>query len=352
MKYAIVTIVPLLTGIILIPIIIHLSRKFRILDHPGERKVHTISKPVLGGIGIALGFGLGFFFLYRFGMISMFLKYRIFLIGLGIMFTVGLLDDIFNLKPYVKLFAQVGAAILFVSLGEISTLFLPLRVVAYIITFLWIVGITNSFNLLDNMDGLTSGISIICAGIFALLYLYLKQPALMWICIVFMSAQVSFLIFNFNPSKIFMGDTGALFSGYFFATISIMGSYTELSRLQHLPVLIPAVVLTVPIFDTLSVMWIRLKNKKPLFKGDKNHFSHRLVELGMTHREAVLFIYLVTLGTGIGATFLISINWLQAILLFIQVLIFLVIIIILMITAKQIKQKNGESNNENELENS
>ena len=342
MKEIVIVFAPFLVSIILIPLTIFLSKKFKILDYPGDRKVHKISKPLLGGLGITIGFFVGILLMNKFGLINFTRKYHIFMIGLGIMFFVGLLDDIFNLKPWIKLFAQIGAAVLFVSLGEISTVHLPFRIIAYIITFGWIIGITNSFNLLDNMDGLSSGISIICAGIFALLYMQTKQYELMFLCLIFLSAQFGFLLFNFYPSKIFMGDTGSLFTGYFFATISIMGSYVEFSRLSRLPVLIPVLVLTVPIFDTVSVIFIRLRKGVSIFKGDKNHFSHRLVELGMSHKQAVVFIYIVTFGTAVSAMFLPSVNLLQAGLLFLQIIIFLLIIITLMIVGKNSNQNNGE----------
>ncbi len=344
MKELIIIILPFIVSAGLIPILILISKKFNVLDHPGERKVHSVSKPLLGGIAIAVAFFIGFFLLKHNGLIIFTRKFQILLIGSGIIFFIGLLDDLFNLKPGVKLFAQIGVAILFISMGEISTVHVTLKVAAYFISFLWIIGITNSFNLLDNMDGLSSGISIICAGIFAILYMQTKQFDLMYLCIIFLMAHLGFIIYNINPSKIFMGDTGSLFSGYFFATVAIMGSYVEFSRLQRIPVLIPLIILTVPIFDTLSVMAIRLKNKKPLFKGDKNHFSHRLVDLGMSHKQAVLFIYLVTFATGTGALFLPSINWLQALFLLFQTLFIILIIIVLMIAGKKAKDKTEITN--------
>ncbi|HDS09388.1 MAG TPA: undecaprenyl/decaprenyl-phosphate alpha-N-acetylglucosaminyl 1-phosphate transferase [Firmicutes bacterium] len=344
MKELILIILPFIISAVMVPLLILISSKTKILDHPGERKVHRESKPLLGGVAIASAFFIGMLLLIKSGLIIFSNIFLIFLIGLGIVFFIGLLDDIFNLKPWVKLFAQVGAGLLFISLGEVSTVHLTFRLAVYVISFIWIIGITNSFNLLDNMDGLSSGISIICAGIFSILYLQTKQFDLMYLCIIFLMAHLGFIIYNINPSKIFMGDTGSLFSGFFFATISIMGSYVEFSRLSRVPVLIPLIILTVPIFDTLSVIFIRLKKRKPLFTGDKNHFSHRLTNLGMTHKQAVMFIYLVTFATASGALFLPSINWLQALFLLLQTGFIILIIIVLMITGKNAKEKTEKIN--------
>ena len=137
-----------------------------------------------------------------------------------------------------------------------------------------------------------------------------------------------------------MGDSGSLFIGYTIATLSIMGGYTEISRLTQLPVIIPVIILSVPIYDSLSVIYIRLKKKQALFVGDQNHFSHRLYRLGLSHKNSVLFIYLVTFSTGVSAFLLLLVNWIGAIILLLQDLILFVMLSILISVKREKKHED------------
>jgi UDP-GlcNAc:undecaprenyl-phosphate GlcNAc-1-phosphate transferase len=207
-----------------------------------------------------------------------------------------------------------------------------------------VVGITNAFNLLDNMDGLSAGIAIIAAAIFLMITAAQAQIFSAMIFALLAGAIFGFLLHNFYPAKIFMGDTGSLFLGYLLAALSITSSYVVPTSVNLLPVLTPLLILSLPIFDTLSVMFIRYKEGRPLFTGDRRHFSHRLVELGMSERGAVIFIYLVALSVGVAASLLPYLPLWGQILVLLQTVAIYTMITILMHVAKRRHLENGLNN--------
>jgi len=247
------------------------------------------------------------------------------------MFIVGLIDDKIGLKPYVKLLGQIAAAIVLVFYGIRITLFVHNIILSSVITIIWIVVMTNSFNLLDNMDGLSTGVGAISCLMFFLVYQRQGLLEINILLIILLGALAGFLRYNFYPSKIFMGDSGALFIGFLISGIAATGTYLQGSRLTHLPVITPVLILGVPIFDTLSVIYIRRRLHRPIFGGDTNHFSHRLVTLGMTQPQAVLFIYLVAFCAGITSMLLPRVNKDDAFVILIQALAVFAIIVVLMI---------------------
>ncbi len=306
------------------------ARHFNFVDEPGERKIH--SKP------IALGGGIAFFLTVTaivagcviFGFcqarngISPWLPQLVknhvprlagqawlalyVLAGGAVMFMLGLLDDLWLLRPSCKLAVQalVAAALWTVSSRLRLTAFVGLNSISFVYTVLWIVGITNTFNLLDNMDGLSAGVAAIASLVFIVVAAMTQQYFLAAVLLVFAGSLLGFLVFNFPPATLFMGDAGSMFIGYILATLTILFTfYMPGQGASPIPaLLIPLVILAVPIYDTVSVVIIRMAAGKPIFAGDKNHFSHRLVALGMGHRAAVLTIYLVTLCTGLLAPLL------------------------------------------------
>ncbi len=309
-----------------------IALKKGIVDHPGERKMHEHSKPRGAGVSFFLVYAAAFLYLTRGHDFNF--NYKLWLILGFVIFLVGFLDDILNLPAGVKLIVQIAVAVIFTLYIGKATLFLKYKWLQMIISVAWIIGIMNSFNLLDNMDGLSGGISLIVCLIFAFINFQLRNEIyLLYLLLAFIMA--GFLPHNFYPSQCFMGDSGSLFIGFVISTLSMIGVYTEFSLLKHLPVLIPVIVLSVPLYDTLSVIYIRIKNKKPIFVGDKNHFSHRLFDLGLSHKDSVLFIYLVTLSTGIGSFLLLRVNWLGALVILAQVLILFVLLSILIKTGRK-----------------
>ena len=183
---------------------------------------------------------------------------------------------------------------------------------------LWVVGITNSFNLLDNMDGLSSGVAVIIALILGVLTIQQGQYFSALVLLTLAGSILGFLFYNFHPSKIFMGDAGSLLIGYTLAALTESSSYVTTKSVSQLPVVVPALVLGVTLFDTFSVMVIRWREKRPLFVGDNSHFSHRLVKLGMSTRQAVIFIYLVTLCVGMSAILIPELNIFGSVIVLVQ----------------------------------
>jgi len=334
-----------------------IARKFNIIDIPSERKVHKVPTPLLGGLGIFLSILatvlLGILFV-RLNII--FLQLKIYIPGiiqslpkllliLSIGFIVvlfGIFDDIFHLKPFVKLSLQIFVSIALFFAGIKISLFIPNNFISFIITTGWVIFMMNSFNLLDNMDGLSAGVSLISGFILFIFAIQMGQLFVSTLLSVFLGAISGFLIYNFPPAKIFMGESGSSFLGFFLATISIIITFYKYETTNpYLPIFAPLVIFSVPFFDTISIIWIRKKRKLPIFKADKNHISHRLVNLGMNKKQAVIFIYFLTICTGLGALLMKNLNIWGCFIVIIQVIIILSIVGILELVGR----KNGKFNN-------
>ncbi len=221
-------------------------------------------------------------------------------LGCLIIFALGLLDDRFNLPPSVRLCFQVAACIPLIASGVYLKLFLP-PLLAWPLTIFWVVLLTNSFNFLDNMNGLTSGVAVIICLVLGLISLLAREWYMMMLFAMLAGAVLAFWFFNFPKASVFLGDCGSTHLGFLLASLTILCTYYQEGVPSRLPILIPLITLGVPLFDTLSVLWIRLRSGKPLMQGDTNHLSHRLVALGMSRVEAVLFIYGATLVVGLAA---------------------------------------------------
>ncbi len=210
--------------------------------------------------------------------------------GSSFLFFVGLMDDILNIKPYQKLVGQMIGATFIVGLGPR----LPItgyELVDIWITVFWLIGITNAINLLDNMDGLAAGITAIAAGSLAIGFAMNGQTNELVLVSVFIGALLGFLIFNFNPASIFMGDSGSMFIGFLLASSVLMGQAGGRSRSIFSILAVPVLILLVPIFDTTLVTVIRKLWGRKASQGGRDHTSHRLVALGLSERSAVLMIY-------------------------------------------------------------
>ncbi len=354
-----------LISALLIPLIIKLAYKWNVVDRPGQRKIHHIAKPLMGGVGIfsaffitVVGNIIGFSLLLNhplmqnqlqslvklFPFLNNVLPRLIVIIAGGFMIhLLGLLDDIFKGKLSWKLKFLIQFLIaLLVAIFGVRTEFMPGHTLDIIITTIWIVGITNGFNLLDNLDGLTAGISIIAALLFFTVAVLQGQVFFALVLMALAGASMGFLLYNFHPSKLFMGDSGSLFLGFMFGSLTVMGSYVVNTSVGIIPVIMPILILSIPLYDTFSVMFIRWSEGRPLFIGDKCHFSHRLLELGMGHRAAVIFIYLVCLCVGSVAILLPWLSTVGCIIILVQaVIIYTLITLLIMIgRRKNIKNEN------------
>ncbi len=305
---------------LLIPLCSFISRLTGLIDHPGgdSHKSHERSTPLLGGVAIYGSVWLTLLFLVYMGELHWSPALNGIFIGSTLVFLMGLADDIFGLLPATKFFVQLGAAVVVVLHGVTVSLFMGTNIITVAITILWIVGLTNSLNLLDNMDGLTGGVVAISALVFSIITFRQGDWQTLYISVVLIGSMVAFLRFNFEPAEIFMGDAGSCFLGFFLASLAVSANYLVEARLQHLPVITPLLIFAVPLYDTFSVMAIRILKGYPIWQADNRHFSHRLVSLGLTRRSAVLLIYLITFTTGILAVLLPRVNRADALLLLIH----------------------------------
>ncbi|MCX6091137.1 MAG: MraY family glycosyltransferase [Candidatus Atribacteria bacterium] len=228
-----------------------------------------------------------------------------FLLGLAIIFATGLLDDFFKLTPKMKLFGQmVGALFLIYGGVVIQFVTLPWDTLFYIgywgipITFVWIIGISNAMNLIDGMDGLSSGITAIAACTLAIIALQKGRVESATLSFLLVSSVLGFLPYNLPPAKIFIGDGGALFLGTILATISVEGA---LKSATTFTLGVPILILGVPIFDTIFAIIRRKKNGIPITSPDRGHLHHRLLERGLSQKEVVLIVYTISLSFGVSA---------------------------------------------------
>ncbi len=271
-----------------IPKIITLSDRFQLLDSPNSRKSHKHPKPTFGGIGIFLGILSLLFILPTNSTLYLVLGCSFCLLIMGI------LDDLFNMKVLIRLILEIALSyILFYNGFKISSLYGIFGInelhpiISFLLTTVFIVGLTNAFNLLDGIDGLAGGIFCINSLTFAILFLLNQDFIFALLAFSSFGACLGFLKFNFNPAKIFMGDTGSLFLGFLMAIffIRIFSS----SQNPQFPIIFALIML--PIFDTVRIIFTRLTAKKSPFCADKNHLHHLLLEKGLNHQKASLVLY-------------------------------------------------------------
>jgi UDP-GlcNAc:undecaprenyl-phosphate GlcNAc-1-phosphate transferase len=283
---------------ILIPHVVRLARKIGKMDNPDPRKVHKEPIPRLGGIAIFLGFLLSLvgIELLEPGFFLKNTQWYGIIIGAFLMFLVGVVDDIINLSAKTKFFSQIiisiiafyfGVKIVALSNPFGAMLVLP-DYLSIIVTVFWIVGITNTINLIDGLDGLAAGVSMIAGITLFIIAIQTNQDLIAVIILSLVGATIGFLRYNFNPAKIFMGDSGSLFLGFTLASISVAG---VLKLAATVTILLPILILGIPIMDTSFAILRRFFNRKPIFQPDKGHLHHRLLNMGLSQKRAVIVIY-------------------------------------------------------------
>jgi len=270
------------------------------------------------------------------GFLSKIGQLVIILLCVLVLFGLGLWDDKKHLGPYFKLAVQFAVAVTAAAFAETRVeLFIENRVITSVLSAVWIVLIINAFNFLDNMDGLAAGIAVITSCILFVAAAISGQVFVGSLAVVFIGTLLGFLVFNFPPAKIFMGDAGSLVVGFFVALLTLRTTYYHEAEPGSLyPIFMPLLVMAVPLYDFISVTLLRISQGQSPFIGDTQHFSHRLKKHGLTDTQTVLTLYLATLCTGLGATFLYQVNLAGAILIFTQTLMVLAIIAIFETTAK------------------
>jgi len=260
-------------------------------------------------------------------------------LSVAVLFALGLWDDSRHLGPFFKLIVQLVVAIAAAAFGDIRVeFFIQSKFIATILSAVWIVLIINAFNFLDNMDGASAGIAVITSSMLFVAAALSGQILVGGLALAFIGTLLGFLVFNFPPARIFMGDAGSLVVGFFVALLSLrITYYHEAQSGQWYPVLMPLVVMAVPLYDFISVTFLRLSQGKSPFVGDTQHFSHRLKRHGLTDTQTVLALYLATFCTGLGATFLYQVNLIGAILIFVQTISVLSIIAVFESTVRNDK---------------
>ncbi len=268
---------------------------------------------------------------------------RTILLASSLLFFVGLIDDVLNIKPYQKLLGQVAGALVVIGSGLLLQ-WTDSLLLNSVITFLWIVGITNAINLLDNMDGLAAGISLI-AALFIGISLYTNGgPDDILLISIFIGALLGFLIFNFNPASIFMGDCGSLFIGFFLATSMLISQAAGRSRSIVSILAVPVFTFLVPIFDTTLVTVLRKLNGRGISVGGRDHASHRLVALGISEKKTVLLLYSLAFVSGLLALSFNSLGLSQSIAL---ITLFSLVLTLIGIYLARVKVYENEDNLQN-----
>jgi len=276
------------------------------------------------------------------GFLSKIGQLLIVLLCVFVLFVIGLWDDKKHLGPFFKLAIQFAVAVVAAAFADIRVeFFIENRIITSVLSAVWIVLIINAFNFLDNMDGAAAGIAVIASCILFTAAAISGQIFVGGLAIVFIGTLLGFLVFNFPPAKIFMGDAGSLVVGFLVALLTLRTTYYhEAQSGQWYAVFVPLVVMAVPLYDFISVTLLRISQGKSPFIGDTQHFSHRLKRRGLTDTQTVLTLYLATLCTGLGATFLSQVNLAGAILIFIQTIMVLAIIAVFETTANNDETAN------------
>ncbi|KNF09724.1 putative undecaprenyl-phosphate N-acetylglucosaminyl 1-phosphate transferase TagO [Gottschalkia purinilytica] len=312
-KYYIAFFLPLILSFSFTPLAKKIAYKVGAIDVPkDERRVHKVPIPRLGGIAIYLATIISMIALLNLdrSVISI-------LIGGSIIAITGIVDDIKPMSAKLKLVLQVvAAAVLILGDVKIEAITNPfdkqhgllhLGSFAIPITIFWVVGITNTLNLIDGLDGLSAGVSAIAA----LSFLFITygsvtgEASIIIMSAIIAGAAFGFLPFNFNPAKIFMGDTGALFLGYMLSVIAIEGAMKSVATIA---IVTPILALGLPIFDTTFAILRRLIDKKPIMEADRGHLHHRLLDKGLSQRQTVLVLYIISVILGASAIVIAKVN--------------------------------------------
>lgn len=298
------------------PLAIKLAHKIGAIDVPKDnRRVHKDPIPRLGGIAIFLGFIISALFLVEINtqMIGIF-------VGAVLIVVMGIVDDVKEISAKIKLSGQILAAIVVVLSGvriefvtnPFGEMFNLLPMIGIPITIFWIVGATNTVNLIDGLDGLAAGVSAIAAITLTLVAYINGQHTSTILLLCLAGGAIGFLPYNFNPAKIFMGDTGSLFLGYMLSVIAIQGYMKSAAALS---IAIPILALGLPIFDTTFAIIRRASNGKPIMQADKGHLHHRLLKKGLTQKQTVLILYGISLFLGLSAVLISELSLFESVLI-------------------------------------
>jgi len=337
----------------LVPLARAWARRTGLIDEPGGRKAHAVATPLGGGLAVAAAvtITLGGGILCAWGIHARLLPFpipesiRIYLpgavdqaprllliLGGGIAIAaIGLVDDRHDLAPRWKLLGQLVVALLLALLGDIRlSLFTEEigglgRVVSIAATLLWVAAVTNAFNLLDHLDGVCAGVAAVCGTVFLAVALQTGQLFIAALLAVTVAACAAFLVYNFHPATVFLGDAGSQFIGYLLAVTTILFTFYR-PPYPLFSYTVPLLVLAVPFYDMARVVSIRLSEGRNPFQGDRNHLSHRLLRLGFSTRQSAGLVYLLTAATGLSATLLYRVEATASAIVLAQVVLILILV--------------------------
>ena len=289
-----------IASIILTPLVRKLAFRVGAVDRPNYRKVHESVMPRIGGLAIFGAFLIGYALLLPKDSHSTGI-----LIGAAIIILTGFLDDMLEITAKAKVIGQMLAAIAAVTIGGLQIDFINLPFGGQLefgylsipITIIWIIGITNAINLIDGLDGLAAGVSTIALISLAIMAVIMGNPFVTATAAILAASSLGFLLFNFHPAKIFMGDTGSLFLGFMISVLALLG----FKNVALVSLIIPVIMLGVPISDTFFAIVRRIRMKQPISAPDKSHLHHCLLRIGFSHRQSVLIIYGLAALFGVAA---------------------------------------------------
>lgn len=291
-------ITPFLGSFILVPLVKKIGISIGVYAEENKRTVHSGKIVRMGGLAIFISF-----YVFMAIHVNADKVYNGLLIGGIIVFITGLIDDIYDISPKLKLLGQIIGAIVFLTTTDINIDFLNSlgwfsNVAIYFVAFVWIVGVTNAINLIDGLDGLSSGTTTIVLIVIGLLSYFMRRIDVSIMCLILCGAILGFLPYNFHPASIFVGDCGALFMGYMVSTISLLGFKTG----TFIALLFPIIILFVPLSDTVLAILRRKAAGKSISEADRSHLHHVLMlKIGLSHRNTVLVLYSVSALFGTAA---------------------------------------------------
>ncbi len=345
-----------------------LAPSWGLIDRPGHRKVHAVPTPLGGGLAIWLAVVSTFALVHGaaylaqthpeimpdfarahvHGILEKATSLWLLLAAATAMMLLGLADDFRGLPWQARLGIQATVATTCVWRWEELRLsvFVDAPLLTGAFSVLWIMALVNSFNMLDNMDGLSSGVAAIGAALLAAVLLSMPDPEtgspqlfVAGFLLVLVGALLGFLVHNRPPARIFMGDAGSYFVGFCVATATLLATFAGYQSSSRHTILAPLCVLAVPLYDMTTVLWIRLREGRSPFVGDKSHFSHRLVELGLSKPQAVLTIYLTTAACGLSALLLNQVNRFGAAVIVLLVFLILALVAVLETAGRRNKKQ-------------
>ncbi|WP_336770483.1 MraY family glycosyltransferase [Bacillus bombysepticus] len=328
-------------SLVLTPIVKKLAIAMGAVDKPDPRKVHKGVMPRMGGLAIFGSFVLSYVSLLFFTDFAFYKINMAVIFGGFIIVLTGIVDDLYQISPKKKMLGQFAAAMVVVLL-DVRLEFINLPFLAepihfgwlsYPITIFWIIGITNAVNLIDGLDGLAAGVSAIAASSLAVISFLMGNVFIATLCIAFVGSLIGFLYYNFHPAKIFMGDAGSLFLGFFLSVVSLIG----FKQVTVATFAIPVLLLAIPISDTFYAMVRRKINKLPISAPDKNHLHHRLLALGFSHRKTVLTIYCMS------AVFSACAIWMTQVALWVSIVVFFVYLVVFHFVAECLGMMKADS---------